>query len=281
MREFFQKIWDSLVLWFIDERGWASVLGIVGTVVIGLVIVTIILGILKKILSKTRVNKLAGNFLTLIAKVILFIVYIMAVMRVLGIDTSGLLAILASCSLAFSLALQSTLSDFSSGMILVSNRPFKEGDFIDVAGVSGTVEKITLSATKIKTIDNKIVTLPNSTVASGNIINYSTAEERRVDLTFGVAYGNDVEKVKAVISDEALNHPLVLKDRDNVIRMIAHNSSSIDFVCRCWVKTGDYWTVYFDLTENMYTRFNREGIEIPYNKLDVNLIAPPKSEEQN
>lgn len=272
MKEFFIGIWNSLTSWFIEGRGWATLLGIVGTVVIGLIIVKIILRAFKALLDKTKVNHLASNFILTIVRVVLYIVYIMAVMKCLGVDTSGVLAILASCSIAFSLALQSTLSNFSSGMILVSNKPFAEGDFVDAAGVSGTVEKITLSSTKIRTPDNKVVTVPNSAIANGNIVNYSTADKRRVDLVFGAGYGSDVEKVKQVITKELEKHSLILHDEGYTVRLTEQGASSINFVCRCWVKTADYWTVYFDLTENMYDRFNEEGIEIPYNKLDVNII---------
>ncbi len=272
MKEFFAKIWESCYAWFINERGWATILGVLGTVIVGIIVVKIVLKIFNAILKKTRLNHLATNFIETIAKVVLYVVYLMAVMKAVGIDTSGVLAILASCSLAFSLALQSTLSDFSSGMILVSNKPFKEGDFIEASGVSGTVEKITLSSTKIKTGDNKIITVPNSSIASSNIINYSSMEKRRVDLTFSAGYGADVEKVKQVITSELEKHPLVLHDDDYTVRLLNQGDSALEFVCRCWTKNSDYWSVYFDLNENMYKRFNAEGIEIPYNKLDVNII---------
>ena len=200
-------------------------------------------------------------------------IYLITILRVLGIDTSSFVALFTVGTLAISLAIQSVISNFASGLILVTNHPFREGDFVEVAGISGTVEKITLFATKVKTPDNKVVTVPNSSVAGGNIVNYSTEEKRRVDLTFGVAYGSSVEKVKAVIESVLDEHDLVLHDDGYTVRLSEQAASSLNFVCRCWTLSANYWSVYFDLTERMTERFAQEGIEIPYNKLDVNIVS--------
>ena len=268
---FLQKIWDSLVNWFITERGWVHILLAVVAILVGLLVIKIIMSASKKMVNKSKLKGLAGDFLLAILKAILVFVYLMVIMRILGIDTSSMVALLAAGSLALSLALQSTLSNFASGMILVSNHPFREGDFIDAAGVSGTVVKITLFSTKLVTPDNKVITLPNSSVAGGNIVNYSTEEKRRVDLTFGVAYGTDIDKVKKTIEETLDAHELVLHDDGYTVRLSEQAASALVFVCRCWVKSADYWTVYFDLNERITVKFGEVGIEIPYNKLDVNL----------
>ena len=268
---FLQKILNSVVTWFIDERGWVLIVRAVIVILIGLLLIKVIMTVSRKIMNRSRLRGLAGNFLLAILKSLLVFVYLIVIMRVLGIDTSSMIALLAAGGLALSLALQSTLSNFASGMILVSNHPFKEGDFIDAAGVSGTVEKITLFSTKLKTPDNKVVTLPNSSVAGGNIVNYSTEENRRVDLTFGVAYGTDIDKTKKAIEAVLDAHELVLHDEGYTVRLSEQAASALVFVCRCWVKSADYWTVYFDLNERVTEKFGKEGIEIPYNKLDVNV----------
>ena len=273
MKEFFEKIWNSIVTWFIDARGWASILGVIAVIVLGYIAIAIIMKVFKAIVNKTKLKGLAGDFIGTIIRIALIFVYIMAILGTLGVDTSGIVAILTSATLAFSLALQSTLANFSSGLVLVSNHPFKEGDFIEAAGISGVVVKITLNSTKIKTGDNKVITVPNAAIESSNIINYSTESKRRVDLTFSAAYGSDLEKVKAVITDELNKHPLILHEDGYTVRLSEQGASSLNFVCRCWVNSGDYWTVVFDLNENMYNRFNAEGIEIPYNKIDVNVIT--------
>lgn len=270
---FFVKIWNSLVNWFIGERGWVHIIMAVVVILVGLLVIKIIMSVSRKLINKTKLKGLAGNFILTIVKVVLVFIYLIIVLRTLGIDTSSLVALFTVGTLAISLALQSIISNFASGMILVTNHPFQEGDFVDLAGVSGTVVKISLFSTKLKTPDNKIVTVPNSSVAGGNIVNYSSEEKRRVDLTFGVAYGTNVDRVKKVIESVLDEHALVLHDDGYTVRLNEQSDSSLNFVCRCWVNGADYWTVYFDLNEEMTKRFEKEGIEIPYNKLDVNLIS--------
>lgn len=270
---FFVKIWNSLVNWFITERGWMHIVIAVAVILIGLIVLKIVLSVTRKLVNKTRLKGIAGDFILTILKVVLVFIYLIIVLRILGIDTTSFVALLTVGTLAISLALQSIIANFASGMILVSNHPFEEGDYVEVAGVSGTVVKITLFSTKLKTPDNKVVTIPNSSVSGGNIVNYSAEEKRRVDLTFGVAYGSDVDKVKKVIESVLDEHELVLHDDGYTVRLNEQGDSALVFVCRCWAKSADYWTVYFDLQESMTKRFEKEGIEIPYNKLDVNLIA--------
>lgn len=270
---FFQKIWASLVNWFIDERGWVRMLVVIAVVLIGLLIIKILLVVTRKLINRSRLKGIAGNFIVTILKIVLVFIYLITILRVLGIDTSSFVALFTVGTLAISLAIQSVISNFASGLILVTNHPFREGDFVETAGVSGTVEKITLFATKIKTPDNKVVTVPNSAVAGGNIINYSTEEKRRVDMTFGVAYGSDVDKVKSVIESVLDEHELVLHDDGYTVRLSEQADSALIFVCRCWTLSANYWSVYFDLNEKMTERFVQEGIEIPYNKLDVNIVS--------
>lgn len=270
---FFVKIWNSLVNWFITDRGWLQIVIAVAVIIIGLIVLKIVMSVSRKLVNKTKLKGIAGDFILTILKVVLVFIYLIIVLRILGIDTTSFVALLTVGTLAISLALQSIIANFASGMIIVSNHPFEEGDFVEIAGVSGTVEKITLFSTKLKTPDNKVVTIPNSSVSGGNIVNYSAEEKRRVDLSFGVAYGSDIDKVKRVIESVLDEHALVLHDDGYTVRLNEQGDSALVFVCRCWVKGGDYWTVFFDLQEQMTKRFGKEGIEIPYNKLDVNLVT--------
>lgn len=275
---FFERIWASLSGWFIDERGWLKILIAVAVILIGLLIVKIVLVVARKLINRSKLKGIAGDFMITILKIVLIFIYLITILRVIGIDTSSFVALFTVGTLAISLAIQSVISNFANGIILVTNHPFKEGDFVEIAGVSGTVVKITLFSTKIKTPDNKVISVPNSSVVGGNIVNYSTEEKRRVDLVFGVAYGSDVDKVKLVMQSELDAHALVLHDDGYTVRLSEQADSSLNFVCRCWTKSADYWTVYYDLTESMTKRFEEEGIEIPYNKLDVNLITQKESE---
>ena len=277
---FFQRIWASLLSWFIDERGWLRIVIVIAVAIIGFLIVKIILAVTRKLVNKSKLKGIAGNFIVTILKIALVFIYLITILRVIGIDTSSFVALFTVGTLAISLAIQSVISNFASGIILVTNHPFKEGDFVEIAGISGTVEQITLFSTKVRTPDNKMISVPNSSVSGGNIVNYSTEEKRRVDLTFGVGYGSDIDKVKRVIESALDDHELVLHADGYTVRLSEQGDSSLNFVCRCWVKSADYWTVYYDLNETMTKRFEQENIEIPYNKLDVNLITQTETKSE-
>lgn len=270
---FFQNVWEKIKNWFLSNGGWQFLVRIALTVIIGFLIIKLILSIINKIVARSKLKdqKLAGRFIYNIAKVALLVIYFIAVLTVLGIDTSSLVAILAASSLAVSLALQSIMTNFASGMIIVGNKPFKEGDYISVGDYSGTVTNITLHSTTLVTPDNKVVIIPNSDISGGTVVNYSAMPERRLDLEFTVAYGTNVEKVKKVLTKVLEEHPLVLHDKDYNVRLSAEDASALRFICRCWVKNEDYWTVNFDLHENVVAAFKKANIEIPFNQLDVNI----------
>lgn len=270
---FFQNVWENIKNWFLSNGGWQFLVRIALTVIIGYLIVKLILSIINKVVgrSKLKDQKLAGRFIYNIARVALLVIYFIAILTVLGVDTSSLVAVLAASSLAVSLALQSIMTNFASGMIIVGSKPFKEGDYIAVGSYEGTVTNITLHSTTLITPDNKVVIIPNSDISGGTVVNYSTMPERRLDLEFTVAYGTDVEKVKAVLTEVLNAHPLVLHDMEYNVRLTAEDSSALRFNCRCWVKNADYWTVNFDLHENVIEAFKQASIEIPFNQLDVNI----------
>lgn len=270
---FFQNVWEKIKNWFLSNGGWQFLVRIALTVIIGFLIVKLFLSIINKIVARSKLKdqKLAGRFVYNIAKVALLVIYFIAVLTVLGIDTSSLVAVLAASSLAVSLALQSIMTNFASGMIIVGNKPFKEGDYISVGDYSGTVTNITLHSTTLVTPDNKVVIIPNSDISGGTVVNYSAMPERRLDLEFTVAYGTNVEKVKKVLTKVLEEHSLVLHDKDYNVRLSAEDASALRFICRCWVKNEDYWTVNFDLHENVVAAFKKANIEIPFNQLDVNI----------
>ena len=274
----FEDMWNGLVAWFMGNpetgvtAGWLLIVKCLLIALLGIIVVKIIVAISRAVINKTRLKGLAGNFVVVLVKIVAWMAYFIALMNVLGIDTSSAIALLASFSLALSLAVQNTLSNFASGLVLLGNHAFKEGDYVEAGGVSGSVVSIGIFSTKLKTPDNKVITVPNSNIANNNIIDYSTEEKRRLDLTFSAAYGSDVEKVKSVITAQLDAHELVLHDDGYTVRLSAQDASALTFVCRCWVNNADYWTVNFDLMENMTKAFVDAGIEIPYNKLDVNII---------
>ncbi len=201
----------------------------------------------------------------------LYVLLIVIIIGILGVPTASVIAAIASAGVAIGLALQGALSNIAGGIMILIMRPFRVGDFVEIAGESGTVTDVGIFYTQLTTTDNKIVTIPNGTVMGDTVVNYSMKDTRRVELVFGVAYGSDVERVKAILLEEASRHELVLADPAPFARLSNQNDSSLDFTLRVWTKSADYWQVHFDLLERMTARFEQEGIEIPYNKLDVHI----------
>ena len=217
------------------------------------------------------VDTILISFVRNIAYVTAMAFVILAVLAKLGIQTTSFIAILGAAGLAIGLALQGSLSNFASGVMLVLFRPFKVGDFIEGGGTAGTVEEMLIFSTRLKTPDNREVFVPNGAITSGTIVNYSAKETRRADLVFGVGYEDDIAKVKQVI-DEVMNaDERILKDPAPTVGLVELGDNSVNIVVRPWVNAADYWGVYFDLNENMKLRFDKEGISIPYPQRDVHL----------
>lgn len=239
---------------------------------IGLFVIKIVSRVSKNSLQKTSLERTTISFVISIIHFALYAVLIYLVASILIPNVSaGLIAVLGSAALAIGLALKDSLSDFASGIMIIFNKPFKEGDYISVDDCEGTIRSIHLLHTVIYTGDNKKIVLNNSKVNGNRIINYSARPTRRVDLEFSAAYGSDINKVKQVLTDIAYNHPLVLKTPEPFVRLYQHAASSLVFRCRVWVNNSDYWTVYYDITESVYEKFNVEGIEIPFNNVTVHL----------
>ena len=201
----------------------------------------------------------------------LYVLLVVIIIGILGIPTASVITVIASAGVAIGLALQGALSNIAGGIMILVLRPFKVGNFVEVAGNSGTVTDVGIFYTVLTTPDNKVITIPNGTVMANNIVNYSVKETRRVDFTFSVAYGTDVDKVKSILVEEAANNEMVLKDPAPFARLSKQNESSLDFTFRVWTEAANYWTVNFDLLEKLNNRFVEEGIEIPFNQLDVNI----------
>lgn len=240
-----------------------------------LVVGSILIKCLVKAIRKSKMSKRADptvhNFLISLIRIGLYVLLIVTLIAIMGVPMASIVAVIASAGVAVGLALQGSLSNLAGGIMLLIFRPFKLGDFIDASGFSGTVMDIGIFYTTLKTGDNKAITIPNGSLMNDSVINYSVHETRRVDLTFGVAYGTDVEKVKSILLEEATKHDKALKDPAPFCRLSKQNESSLDFVLRVWVNSGDYWQVNFDLLERINARFEAEGIEIPFNQVDVNI----------
>lgn len=218
-----------------------------------------------------KIDTSIGHFLLSVLKVLLYALVLISAATTLGIPATSFITILASAGVAIGLALQGSLSNIAGSIMILFFRPFKVGDFVECAGVSGTVEDIGLFYTVLTTPDNKTVTCPNGAVSNGVITNYSSKDTRRVDITFSVSYGSDIEKVKSIILDTVKTQPAVLNEPETFVGVVAQNESSVDFVCRAWVNSADYWTVYFALMEGVKKAFDSNGIEIPFPQMDVHI----------
>ncbi len=224
-----------------------------------------------KMLDKGNLDVSLKKFLaSMIAPVLKVLVIIMA-MGVAGADVSAFVAVIGGASFAVGLAFQGTLANFAGGVLLLVVRPFTVGDFVEAGGETGTVEAISIIYTKLLTVDNKLINVPNGSLANAVIINYTREDKRRVDLVFGAAYDAPVEKVKAAIVSVLEAHDKVLKEPAYFVRLGNQGASSLDYTVRAWVKTADYWDVHFDLIEQVTAKFNAENIGIPYNTIDVNI----------
>lgn len=189
-----------------------------------------------------------------------------------GIDTSGLTALITSIGVCFGLAVNGALSNFAGGVMLLITRPFRIDDYIEAQGYAGTVEEIHITTTRLRTPDNKVVYVPNGALSTGSVVNYSEKPTRRVDFTFSIAYSADFDRARTLIGEICTAHELVLADPAPMIRMSEHAASSINITARVWVESADYWTVHFDILEAVKRAFDENGIEIPFNQLDVHVI---------
>ena len=227
--------------------------------------------LLAKILEKRHVEASLSTFVKSLVNITLTLLLIIVVIGVLGIETSSFIALFASAGVAIGMALSGTLQNFAGGVMILLFKPFKVGDTIEAQGQSGTVREIQIFNTILATPDNKIIIIPNGGLSTGLMKNYSREATRRVDWEFGIAYGDDYTKARAVIARLLYADGRVLKDPAYFIALTSLGESSVNIVVRAWVNAGDYWGVYFDMNEKVYKTFAEENLNIPFPQLDVHL----------
>ena len=238
---------------------------------IGRFIIRLVVGGLHKVMQRQNVDKTLETFVCNLVRIALMVVVIIAAIGALGIQTTSFIAIFGAAGLAVGLALQGSLSNFAAGVLIVLFRPYKVGDFIEAAGIAGSVEQVQILTTVLKTPDNKQIIVPNSQIMDSIITNYSANETRRVDLTVGVSYDDDIDKVMATLRELVDADERILKEPECLIKVQALADSSVNFVVRPWVNSADYWGVYFELTEAIKKRFDQEDISFPFPQQDVHL----------
>ena len=236
---------------------------------LGIIIIKIVLRVLRKMLSKTRMEKIAQQFICTAVKFGLWLLLILLLLDRIGIEISGILTAISALILAVGMALENNMANLANGIVVVSNHMFKKGDYIVVDGVEGNITDINFLFTTLLTSDNKKITIPNSTIVNNSVVNLGANEKRRVDITFSVAYESDVELVKKIVIDVMKSDGRVYLDPEPFCRLKTMNSSSLDFFANCWCDNDDYWDVYYYVVEWVYNEFKRNNISVPFNQLEV------------
>ncbi|GLS83646.1 mechanosensitive ion channel family protein [Paraferrimonas haliotis] len=230
----------------------------------------------RKVMTARNLDVTVVSFVGNIVYALLLTFVVVAALSQVGIQTASLVAIIGAAGLAVGLALQGSLSNFAAGVLLVIFKPCRVGDFVEAAGVAGVVDEITIFSTKIRTGDNKMITVANAAVMGGTITNYSVMPTRRIDMVVGVSYDADIKQTKEILSKILDNHPKVLKDPAYTIGLAELADSSVNFVFRPWVNTADYWAVKFELNEQIKNELDAAGIGIPYPQMDLHVQSLPQ-----
>lgn len=272
-----QAIWNSIVNFF-KSNAW-NILWFFVILVVGIIVIKIVLRLVKKLFSRTKIEKMAQQFVITILKFVLYLALILLLLSQIGVEISGILTACSAVILAVGMALQNSISNVANGIIIISNKMFKKGDYIITGGVEGQVTDINFLFTTLITTDNKKITLPNSNILNGEVTNLGAYPTRRVDFMFSVAYETDVELVKKIVTDVMKSDGRVLLDPAPFCRLKVLGASSIDFAANCWCDNSDYWDVYYYVIENVYNEFKRNNVSIPYNQLEIrerkdNVVMP-------
>lgn len=243
----------------------------VAILVIGLPVIKWLSNQFNKFLSKRNVDESLRPFLRSLFYNLLLVLLVLSVLASVGVQMTSFVAILGAAGLAIGLALQGTLQNFAGGVIILTIKPFKVGDYIEAQSLSGTVRAIHIFNTELTTPDNKLVIIPNGKLSNESITNYSAEATRRVDLVFGIGYDDDIKKAKEVLEDIIKNDDRVLAEPEASVKVASLGDSSVNFNVRPWVKTEDYWGLYWDFQERVKLRFDEEGISIPFPQRDVHI----------
>ena len=255
---------------FVIEHG-LSVLGAIVTLVIGLWVIGRFCAVLAKQFEKRNLDPSLRTFFLSVVGVVLKVLLVISVAGMVGIQTTSFVAILGAAGLAVGLALQGSLSNFAGSVLILIFKPIKVGELVEIGGTVGTVEEIQIFSTVLSTLTGKTVFVPNGALASGTIVNLSRRAHKRIDLTFGIGYGDDLLKAKEVLNRIIQEDSRVLAEPAPMVAVSELADSSVNFAFRPWVKTEDYWVVYFDMVEKVKLTFDKEGISIPFPQQDVYL----------
>lgn len=270
------EILNQAQTWLVQNQGLiieycVNIAAALLTLLLGYIAANLISSAVVKVMKGRKLDITITEFVGNILKYAILVFVVIAALGRIGVQTASFVAIIGAAGLAIGLALQGSLSNFAAGFLLIIFRPIKAGEFIEVAGTSGVVQSVQLFTTTLTSGDNKMLVVPNSSILNGTIINFSRMETRRIDMTFGIGYDSDLRKAKQILERLVNEEPRILKNPTATIAVAALADSSVDIVVRPWVKTGDYWGVWFDFHEKVKLTFDAEGIDIPFPQRVVHM----------
>lgn len=269
--------WATLTGWLLSEEGglrWVKNISLfIAIVLIAMLLARVVGKAIERVMSGSRqTSQLLGDFLVVTSRRLVLAIGIIIGLAALEVNIGPLLAVIGAAGFVIAFALQDSLGNFASGILIMVFKPFDVGDIVEIGGVLGKVKSMNLLSVLIHTPDNKAVIIPNNNIWSDSITNVTGTDSRRVDLIFGIGYGDDIEKAQGIMEQVVSEHPLVLKDPEPVVRVHELADSSVNFICRPWVKTEDYWDVFWDVTRTVKERFDQKGVSIPFPQQDIHVI---------
>jgi small conductance mechanosensitive channel len=270
MEEILNKLYEYIITYGLSFIA-AILIFIVGKWIAG-----VISRFIERIMLRANLDKTLATFIRHISYVVLLLFVVIAALNKLGVQTTSLIAMIGAAGLAVGLALQGSLANFAAGIMLIIFKPFKVGDFVEAGGTMGTVVEIQIFNTILDHFDNRRIVIPNAKITGDNITNFSAIQKRRVDLVFGISYSDDIKKAKEALEKVVASDSRVLKDPKPVVAVSELGDSSVNLVCRPWVKPQDYWAVYFDTLEKGKLELENSGITIPFPQSDVHLYQEKK-----
>ena len=253
-----------------------NIVAALAIIIVGMIAARIISNTVNRLMVSRKIDATVADFLSALARYAIIAFTLIAALGRVGVQTASVIAVLGAAGLAVGLALQGSLSNLAAGVLLVMFRPFRAGEYADLGGVAGTVLNVQIFSTTMRTVDGKIVVIPNGKIIAGNIINFSREPVRRNEFIIGVAYDSDIDQVKQLVQQILESDDRILKDRERTVRLNELGASSVNFVIRAWSKSSDLQEVYWDVLERIKRDFDANGISFPYPQMDVNFKRPKK-----
>ena len=256
-----------------------NIVAAIAIVIIGMIVARIVSNTVNRLMLARKIDATVADFLSALVRYGIIAFTLIAALGRVGVQTASVIAVLGAAGLAVGLALQGSLSNLAAGVLLVMFRPFRAGEYVDLGGVAGTVLNVQIFSTTMRTVDGKIVVIPNGKIIAGNIINFSREPVRRNEFIIGVAYDSDIDQVKKILTDIIQSDERILKDREMTVRLNELGASSINFVVRVWSNSSDLQSVYWDVLERIKREFDANGISFPYPQMDVHMVRPQEKVE--